>query len=118
MTTCCDKALHKTSVGVIIEMRMLNPNNCTTPVDISSATLIRIDLKKPDTTIVQNPAVFSSTGVDGRLQIEIEPGELDQNGTYSIQAYVEGPTPSAGAGVLYSDIANFEVKGNLIDIIQ
>lgn len=78
-----------------------------TAVDVSTATVKQILLKKPSGVILTKSASFVLTGADGRIQYFSIAGDLDLAGFWHIQAYVEMP-----AGKWHSDVQLFEVHAN------
>lgn len=79
------------------------------PADISAATLLELILMKPDGTAIVRPASLSSDGTDGVIEYTIQPGDLDQVGTWKVQGHVVLPT-----GEWYSSIQKFKVFSNLM----
>lgn len=77
-------------------------------VDISSATLKNIIIKKPDDTILTNTASFFTDGTDGIIYYTTVEDDLDQAGTYYVQSYIEMPTFEG-----YSTPTSFVVYDNL-----
>lgn len=77
-------------------------------VDISSATVMNIIFKKPDSTSLTVDAFLFTDGTDGIIYYNAETGDLDQAGMYKIQAHV-----SFGDESYYSNIGSFRVKCNL-----
>lgn len=59
-----------------------------TKVDLSAASVLRIDIVKPDETTAQWVGAKSSDD-DSILQYTVVSGDFDQAGIYSGQAYVE-----------------------------
>lgn len=98
--------IHIGDIGTIFEVTLMDD---TVIVDISSASSMVIVFEKPDKTIVNNTAIFSGDGTDGKMQYIIATDtELDQKGNWKIQGIVELPT-----GKWSSDIAKFKVYENL-----
>lgn len=98
--------IHIADIGTIFEVTLLDD---VTPVDVSSASVMKIIFEKPDKTIVENVAVFKTDGVDGKIQYTVSSSsELDQKGNWKIQANVLMPV-----GHWSSDIDKFKVHENL-----
>jgi glycerol-3-phosphate dehydrogenase len=98
--------IHIGDIGTIFEVTLLDD---TAIVDISNATDLVIVFQKPDKTIINNTAVLSSDGTDGKMQYVVAlDTELDQKGNWKIQGIVELPT-----GKWSSDIDKFKVYENL-----
>lgn len=77
-------------------------------VDVSGATTKTITIKRPDGTSIVGSGSFYTDGTDGIIYYRAVAGDLNQSGTYKIQAYVVIP-----AGSYYSSIGSFPVKCNL-----
>lgn len=75
-------------------------------VNISSATVKKIYLQKPDGTVVEKTAVFSSDGSDGKIKYSLEAGVLDATGEWKAQGYVE----LSGGQKLRTSNVRFEVE--------
>lgn len=60
-------------------------------VNVSTATLKRISFKKPDGSIVQKVAVFTTDGSDGQIEYVAITGDLDLVGVWTMWGYVEMP---------------------------
>lgn len=75
-------------------------------VDISTASVTKIKLKKPDGTILTKDAAFVTDGSDGLIQYFIEQGVLDTVGLWTARGYVE-----IGSWKGHSTVYNFNVKG-------
>lgn len=98
--------IHIGDIGTIFEVTLFDDINI---VDISSATVMKIIFTKPDKTRVENNAIFSSDGTDGKIKYTTSlASELDQKGTWKIQANVTMPI-----GQWSSDINSFKVYENL-----
>jgi len=98
--------IHVSDIGTVFEVTLMDD---TVVVDISTATAMEIVFVKPDKTKVVNTAVFTTDGVDGKMQYVIAlDTELDQVGNWKIQGIVTMPT-----GKWSSDIDKFKVYGNL-----
>lgn len=58
------------------------------PVDISSATTKQIKLRDPSGNVSTKTASFYSDGSDGIIQYTTVDGDLDEAGTWHLQAYL------------------------------
>lgn len=59
--------------------------------DISSATLVEYNVRKPDgTTVVTWTASFVTDGADGRINYTTQSGDIDQAGVYLLEVHVVG----------------------------
>ncbi len=77
-------------------------------LDISTATVKQLVLRKPDGTAVTKTAQFETDGSDGVVYYATVTGDIDQAGRWTLQAVVTMPSWSGR-----SDKVNFEVEGNL-----
>lgn len=78
------------------------------PLNISTASLMRILFEKSNGTKLSKTAVFVSNGTDGKIKYTTLTGDLDTAGTWRIQGYIE-----MGGGKWHSEIAYFTVQPNL-----
>lgn len=78
-------------------------------VDIAGATDMKYIFKKPGVALsVEKTAVLLSDGSDGALLYVVEPGFIDVQGTWKVQAEA-----TIGAWKGKSDVFSFEVYPNL-----
>lgn len=61
------------------------------PHDISSATALGIDFKKPDGSAISRTPAFKTDGTDGVITYTFQAGDIDVAGKWSYQAYVITP---------------------------
>jgi hypothetical protein len=80
-----------------------------TVINVSAATTKEIIFKKPSGTKLTTTASFETDGSDGVLIYTTTGTELDEAGTYKIQAHV---VLSAGND-FHSDISTFKVYRNI-----
>jgi hypothetical protein len=69
---------------------------------------MQIKFKKPDDSIVPQTAVLTGDGSDGNMQYTSVDGDLDQDGEWKLQGYIE-----LGSGKWNSSIRSFNVDVNL-----
>jgi hypothetical protein len=88
----------------------LRPDGAPSSVlDISSASVLHLDFKKPDGTIVMRIASFATDGTDGTVEwTTTSISDLDQDGPWFWQAYAE-----VGGTKFHSDVLQFDVLPNL-----
>lgn len=79
-------------------------------VDVSTASVKQIRFKKADDTTLTKDASFTTDGTDGKIEYTTVANDIDQDGTWEIQAYIE-----MGGGKWSSDIERFEVFPNIGD---
>lgn len=93
------------AIGFLIELNIKAGNS---PLDISSATTKNIIIEKPDSTILTASGSFVTDGTDGLLYYRTISGDLDQEGTYNVQAYLVMPDFTG-----YSTPVSFTVYPNI-----
>ena len=99
--------IHIGDIGTILRLTVLRYDG-NVESNLGSATVIRIKLRKPDATTLTKTASLSGDGSDGRMQYTTVSGDLDAEGTWQIQGYLE-----LGGGKWHTSIANFNVVSNL-----
>jgi hypothetical protein len=77
-------------------------------VNISAATTTDIRFQKPDDSVVDKSAAFTTDGVDGLIQYVSILDDLDMSGKWKIQAHIITPV-----GEWRSEIETFWVQENL-----
>lgn len=80
-------------------------------IDISGATSMSIQFEKPDGTTLTKAAAFFTDGTDGKLQCTTTADDLDQEGEWDMQAYINKP---GWAG--YTDIMSFRVDPTILTV--
>ena len=78
-------------------------------VDLSSATSLVINFRKPDGTILSTSAYLYTDGLDGIIYYNTVDGDLDQSGQWKIQAVIE-----TGGATYSSSVGTFKVSCNLV----
>jgi hypothetical protein len=105
-TTPISSDIQVGTIGLKIELGLRERYDV---LNVSSASPINIIIEKPDNSKTTYPASFLTDGTDGVIYYTTTTtGDLDQAGTYSIQAYME---MSGFKG--YSTVSVFEVHANL-----
>jgi hypothetical protein len=102
---------HVGDVGTVIEVQVVSTDpdtGVTAPVDLSAATGLQLVFLKPDQTRVAQTATLWGTGTDGKIKYVTVPGDLDQSGTWKVQAVV-----AVGGSVYHTDIAPLKVLPSL-----
>lgn len=97
--------IHKGDVGTVFTVTV---ENCNSQEDLSAATLKQILFKKPSGTLLTKTASFSTDGTDGILTYTTIAGDLDEVGTWKIQAYLE-----FASGSYHTEYTSFKVERNL-----
>ena len=83
----------------------------TSVVDISSATSLVIDFRKPDDTIINRTGSTLEDGSasSGVMYYDTVAGDMDAAGNWKLQ----GKITLSSTGVFYTDIHTFKVHRNL-----
>jgi len=74
--------------GTVIELRFLEGNKV---VPLQTATLKQIVLLSPDGTKSTKTAVFTTDGSDGKIEYKIIAGDINLEGMWHAEGYVETP---------------------------
>jgi hypothetical protein len=79
-------------------------------VDLSSASLLQINFRKPDDEIITRTGATLTDGsvVSGVMYYDTLAGDLDEAGSYKLQGKV-----TLSAGTYYTNIHTFKVHCNL-----
>lgn len=80
----------------------------TTIADISDATVLKFIFRRPNDTTFERSASFTNDGTDGVVEYITVDGDLNQAGSWMLQAYVETPS-----GKWRTNTACFKVQENL-----
>lgn len=106
---CSEREVHYNDIGTVF---LVTVNDCVSgssvALDLSSATSLQIIFKSPSGTSYTKTASFYTNGTDGKIVYITINGDLNEIGTWSIQAKVTIPT-----GTFRSDIGTFKVYENL-----
>lgn len=102
--------IHLGDIGTAFRLTILDCSG--TPVDISAASAMEVIFRKPDSTVVVQTGVFYTDGTDGIVQYVTIANDLDQTGTWKIQAEVTLPT-----GTWSSNVETFKVYKNLKSVL-
>ena len=94
------------SIGTVIEFQVLGQDGA--PLDISNAVSKKLIFKRPNGTTVEKPAVFTSDGSDGRLQVVSVENDLEPYGAWQIQAAITRPGLNGR-----SEVERFGIDRNL-----
>jgi len=95
-------------IGVVLLIQMLKQSDGT-PLDISTASDLKIIYSWPDGTRFTKDALIYTDGLDGKLYYITEDGDLPLAGFYSIQGKV-----TVDSGVLYGEVNQFNVLDNVL----
>lgn len=97
--------IHVGDIGTTFQITVKDQDG---PVDLTNVDEMYVLFKKPDDSFVQVTPVFVNTGSDGIIKYVTQAGDLDQYGTWQIQAKV-----IFGTDVFSTDIQRFKVQRNL-----
>lgn len=97
--------IHYGDIGVNFNITVMNG---TEILNVSNANSISIIFQKPDSSDLTKIAVLTTNGTDGKIKYTTVAGDLDQIGTWQIQARVD-----FGASVFSTDIQKFKVYRNI-----
>jgi hypothetical protein len=98
--------IHVGDIGTTFQITVNDQNGV---VDLSSVDHMYVIFGKPDNAVLTVTPVFVNDGRDGLIKYVTQAGDLDQIGTWQIQARVV-----FGADVFNTDIQRFKVLRNLI----
>ena len=99
--------VHVDDEGTYITLTIKNRNR-NRPLNISGATVKQFKFQKPSDATFDVTALFVTDGSDGKLEYQWVEGDLDEEGTWNVQAYIED-----AAGEWHSDIEEFDVGENI-----
>lgn len=97
--------IHYGDIGVNFNITVMNG---TAVLNVSNADNISIIFQKPDSSDLIKTASLITDGTDGNIRYTTVSGDLDQIGTWQIQAKVD-----FGASVFSTDIQKFKVYRNI-----
>ena len=97
--------IHYGDIGVNFNITVMNG---TAVLDVSNANSINIIFQRPDGSDLTKTATLVTNGTDGNIRYTSVSGDLDQVGTWQIQARV-----NFGASVFSTDIQKFKVYRNI-----
>ena len=98
--------IHVGDIGTILRITVYDGTDI---VDVSNVDSMTIYLQKPTGATLTKTAVYYTDGTDGIIQYVTESGDLDQAGTWQIQAKID-----FGSDVFNTSIEKFKVLRNLV----
>lgn len=104
MASCADE-IHVGDIGTVFQITL---TDCNVAVDLTGYTNLDMIFLKPDGTVVVKDAAIFGLASDGIIRYTTIANDLDQVGTWKIQAEITLPT-----GTWRSDIEKFKVYANL-----
>jgi len=101
--------IHKDDIGTRF---LLTVKDGSDFVNISGATALQVDFRKPSDTIINRSALRLDDGssVSGVMHYDAVAGDLDEVGKYKLQGKV---FLGGASGTFYTDIHTFQVHCNL-----
>jgi len=97
--------IHKNDIGVQFTVTLLDD---TDAVDLSSASTLQLLFKKPGGSLLTKTASFVTDGTDGKIKYTTISGDLDEVGSWKLQAYIV-----IAANSWHSDYIGFKVHRNI-----
>jgi len=106
---CSEEELHYNDIGTVMMITMTDCVSGTpTVLDISGASSLEVILNSPSGISSTKTAVLDDDGTDGKMKYTTQAGDLNEVGTWRIQAKV-----SFGSSTFRSNIKTFRVYENL-----
>jgi hypothetical protein len=98
--SCSEEELHFNDIGTVL---LVTINDCvsgtSTPMDVSLATSLSLVLKSPSGISYTKTAIFNTDGSDGKIKYVTVDGDLNEVGTWRMQALVAFTSSSFSSGV-------------------
>lgn len=95
-------------VGDVASIIRVTVKDAGVALNLSTATVKQLKLKKPSGTVVVKDAIFATDGVNGQLQYETLAGDLDVPGPWMVQVYIE-----MGTQKFHTTMFSLPVSANL-----
>jgi len=104
------QAVHEGDIGVDFILTINDQD--ANPVDLTLQTTLQILFKKPISkdVLTKTATIVNSPGTDGKIRYISIANDLDESGTWIMQARVVFPTPQD----FHSNMEKFEVEENLV----
>jgi hypothetical protein len=106
--SCSEEEVHFNDIGTVF---LVTVNDCVSgtasPLDLTGATDLKLIFKSPAGTRYEKSALYDSDGSDGKIKYTTVDGDLNEVGTWRIQAYI------VLGGTWRSDVGTFKVYENL-----
>ena len=99
--------IHKDDVGTRFQLTVKDGADL---VNISGATSLRVDIRKPSDTVINRSALRFDDGsaLSGVMYYDTAVGDIDEVGNYKLQGVVTLPS-----GTYHTDIHTFKAHCNL-----
>lgn len=109
MSTCSEREIHLNDIGTVF---LVTINDCVagvpTVLDVSSATTLQLIFQSPSGTSTTQTASLYTDGTDGKVTYTSISGDIDEVGTWRLQASVV-----IGGGTFRSEVKSFRVHDNI-----
>lgn len=102
----CDE-IHVGDIGTVFEVTLYEDCETLLP-GVDTSTVRKLYFKKPDGSVIERDAVFTTDGADSKIQYVTVADDLDQDGNWELQGFIETPS-----GSWHSTTDCFEVFENL-----
>lgn len=107
--SCNEEEIHVNDIGTVF---LITVKDCVsgteTTLDVSTATTLQFILLSPSDVTKTKTAVFDTDGTDGKIKYTTINGDLDEPGTWKLQARIV-----MGGGDWKSDVTSFRVYANI-----
>tara|TARA_Y100001963_G_C6548496_1_gene338757 strand:+ start:320 stop:634 length:315 start_codon:yes stop_codon:yes gene_type:complete len=100
--------IHKDDIGTRF---LITVKDAGTPVNISGVdggSVHQLNFRKPSDTVINRNATLQDFGISGVMFYDTVAGDLDEAGSYKLQAKVVIPS-----GTYYTDVYTFKVHSNI-----
>tara|TARA_B110000495_G_C22882824_1_gene514861 strand:- start:465 stop:794 length:330 start_codon:yes stop_codon:yes gene_type:complete len=109
MATCSEEEVHLNDIGTVF---LVTVNDCvagtSAALDVSTASTLELVFKSPSGSASTKTASLNTDGTDGKIYYTTVDGDINQIGTWRIQAKI-----GIGGGTFRSDVGSFKVYENL-----
>ena len=106
---CSEQEVHYNDIGTVFLVTVKDcVSGTSTALDVSTATSLQIVFKSPSGTSSTKTASLNSDGTDGKIYYTSVDGDLNETGTWRMQAVV-----SIDGGTYRSEVGTFKVYENL-----
>ena len=106
---CSEQELHYNDIGTAFQVTIKDcVSGTATTLDISSASTTELILKSPSGVSKTKTATFATDGTDGVIEYVTVDGDLDEIGTWRLQAKIV-----IGSSTWRTDVGTFRVFENL-----
>jgi len=106
--SCSEEEVHFNDIGTSF---LVTINDCVsgskTPLDLTGASDLKLIFKAPSGVRFERPAIYDTDGSDGKIKYFTVDGDLNEVGTWRLQAYI------VLGGTWRSDVGTFKVYENL-----